>query len=120
MDINLGDVFLDKDKNEFRVVGIIGDMVTLVGKYWSHSVNQSDLFLMFTKKDTDKDLYSLYTLPYGDAGYYSMSGGWEEEITKVQQTGPKCECGQAKVAGHEGDNPSLHSTWCPVYKNAKT
>lgn len=64
-----------------------------------------------SNKKTDIDtLYGLYG--GGDWGY-----NWENDSNRKSST--KCECGQDKIVGHEGDNWEHHSRWCPVYKEGK-
>ncbi len=64
------------------------------------------------KNDNWEALMGIYNS--GDWTY----GNWETEITKTK---PKivCECGQSKIAGHEGDPWDQHSTYCPIYKEGK-
>lgn len=55
---------------------------------------------------------------YNSGDWTGDYGNWETEITKTK---PKtlCECGQSKIAGHEGDPWERHSTYCPIYKEGK-
>lgn len=61
----------------------------------------------------DGDIETLYGI-YNSGDWY---GNWEENAKAKSKI--ICECGQSKIANHEGDPWEQHSTYCPIYKEGK-